>query len=133
MKNIIFQLSSNTLPICSSGLNFASSEKCLSNICQQWHFDEKWCTLLYGPGHAKTCLKPYANNKGTDQPALMRSLMSTFVVHCLYSMISILAKSKDWGFWLPSVAEQSGLNLNWSQTPEDSFSLDGAHIIYGSV
>ena len=28
---------------------------------------------------------PYANNKGTDRPAHLRSLSSTFVVHCLDS------------------------------------------------
>ena len=37
---------------------------------------------------------PYANNKGADQPARMRSLISTFVVHYLDSIIPILAKSK---------------------------------------
>ena len=47
--------------------------------------------LKFGPGHAKTCLMPYANNKGTDQPAHPRSLISTFVVRCLDSMICILA------------------------------------------
>ena len=25
--------------------------------------------MAYGPGYAKMCLMPYANNKGTDQPA----------------------------------------------------------------
>ena len=45
----------------------------------------------YGPGHAKMCLMPYANNKGADQPAHLHSLISTFVVHCLDSMICILA------------------------------------------
>ena len=30
----------------------------------------------------KTCLMPYANNKGADQPAHPRSLISTFVVRC---------------------------------------------------
>ena len=48
----------------------------------------------FGPGHAKMCLKPYANNKGADQPAHPRSLISTFVVRCLDSMICILAISK---------------------------------------
>ena len=38
---------------------------------------------LSGPGHAKMCLMPYANNKGADQPAHPRSLISTFVVRCL--------------------------------------------------
>ena len=49
---------------------------------------------IFGPGHAKTCLMPYANNKGADQPAHPRSLISTFVVRCLDSMICILAISK---------------------------------------
>ena len=49
---------------------------------------------INGPGHAKTCLMPYANNKGADQPAHPRSLISTFVFRCLDSMICILAISK---------------------------------------
>ena len=50
--------------------------------------------FIIGPGHAKTCLISYANNKGADQPAHPRSLISTFVVRCLDSMICILAISK---------------------------------------
>ena len=42
----------------------------------------------------KTCLLPNANNKGTDQPAHPCSLISTFVVCCLDSIIPLLAKSK---------------------------------------
>ena len=38
---------------------------------------------------------PYANNKGADQPAHPRSLISAFVVRCLGSIIPILAKSKN--------------------------------------
>ena len=49
---------------------------------------------LYGPGHAKMCLMPYANNKGADQPAHPHNLISTTVVRCLDSMICILAISK---------------------------------------
>ena len=49
---------------------------------------------LYGPGHVKMCLMPYANNKGADQPPRPRSLISSFVVCCLASMICILAISK---------------------------------------
>ena len=33
----------------------------------------------------------YANNKGADQPAHPRSLISTFVVHLLDSIIPLLA------------------------------------------
>ena len=32
------------------------------------------------PGHEKMCLMSYANNKGADQPAHPRSLISAFVV-----------------------------------------------------
>ena len=39
------------------------------------------------------CLMPYANNIGADQPAHPRSLISTFVVRCLDSMMCILAIS----------------------------------------
>ena len=35
--------------------------------------------VIYEPGHAKTCLMPYTNNKGADQPAHPRSLISAFV------------------------------------------------------
>ena len=44
-------------------------------------------SLPYGPGHAKMCLMLYANNKGANP----RSLISSFVVRCLDSMICILA------------------------------------------
>ena len=41
------------------------------------------------PGHDKMCLMSYANNKGADQPAHLRSLISAFVVCCLYSIMSL--------------------------------------------
>ena len=51
------------------------------------HAKEK--EITYEPGHEKMCLKSYANNKGADQPAHPRSLISAFVVHCLDSIISL--------------------------------------------
>ena len=41
------------------------------------------------PGHEKMCLMLYANNKGADQPAHPRSLISAFVVRCLDNIISL--------------------------------------------
>ena len=82
---------------------------------------------ITGPGHAKMCLMSYANNKGAGQAAHPRSLISTFVVRCLDSMICILAISKVSRFKLASVAEQACLNLTWSKIPEDTFSRDVAH------
>ena len=70
----------------------------------------------------------YANNKGADQPAHPRSLISTFVIRCSDSMICMLAISKVSRFQLVSVAEQAGLNLTWSKISEDIFSCDVAHI-----
>ena len=69
----------------------------------------------------------YANNKGADQPVHLHSLISAFVVCCQDSIIPILAKSKTLGLKLAFVAEQVGLSLIWSQTPEDRFSHDEAH------
>ena len=68
----------------------------------------------------------YANNKGADQPAHPQphSLISAFVIHCLDIIIIILAKPKISRLTLTSVAEQAGLSLTWSQTPEDRFFHD---------
>ena len=41
------------------------------------------------PSHEKMCLMSHANNKGADQPAHPRSLISAFVVRCLDSKISL--------------------------------------------
>ena len=74
-----------------------------SQRCRRWrkltdHSLQTWqiivLSIAFGPGHTKTCLMPYANNKGADQPAHPHSLISTFVVRCLDSMICILAISK---------------------------------------
>ena len=62
----------------------------------------------------KNLFMPYANNKGADQPAHPRSLISAFVVRLIsISDISSLC--------LASVAVQTGLSLPWSQTPKTGF------------
>ena len=73
---------------------------------------------------------PYANNKDADQPAHLRSLISAFVVRCLDSIKPIVAKSKISRLHLVSVAAQTGLRLTWSETPEDRFSRDEAHMFF---
>ena len=47
------------------------------------------------------------NNKGADQPAHPRSLISTFVVRCLDCIMLILAISRISSLQLVSVAEQA--------------------------
>ena len=49
---------------------------------------------------------PYANNKGADQPAHQRSLVSTFVVRYLESITPQVSISRS-----VSVTEQAGLSL----------------------
>ena len=41
------------------------------------------------PGHEEMYLTSYSKNKGADQPAHPRSLISAFVVRCLDSIISL--------------------------------------------
>ena len=72
---------------------------------------------------------PYASNKGEDQPAHLRSLISIFVVRCLDHIIPILAKSKNLRLELASVAQQGSWSHTWSQHPEDRFSHDVAHFM----
>ena len=64
----------------------------------------------------KTCLRVYANNKGADQPAHPRSLISTFVVHCLDSIIPLVSIPEISYLYLASVAH-----------PKERFSHDVAH------
>ena len=85
---------------------------------------------IYELGHEKTCFMSYANNKGTDQPALPRSLISAFVVRCLYSVMSLVSVTKISSLMLASVAEQASLSLIWSETPKDTFFHDAARIYF---
>ena len=70
----------------------------------------------------RKCVVSYANNKGADQPALPRSLISAFVVRCLDSIISLDSIAEISRIELASVAAQAGLCLAWSETPVDMFS-----------
>ena len=66
----------------------------------------------HSPGPVeKTCLMSYANNKGTDQPAHPRSLISAFVVRCLDSVMSLVSVTEISGHMLASVVEQASLSL----------------------
>ena len=86
-------------------------------------------TLLYEPRHEKTCLRGFANNEDTDQPAHPCSLVNTFVIHLLDRIISRLTTSEISSFRLVSLDEQADLNLTFLGGPEDKFSRDEAHIV----
>ena len=66
--------------------------------------------IIFEPGHEKTCLMSYANNKGADQPAHLHSLISAFVVRCLDSVMSLVSVTKISSLMLASVAEQASLS-----------------------
>ena len=58
------------------------------------HGDFENIGVIFGPQSEKTCLRRFANNKGADQPARMRSLISAFVIRFFESIISRLATSE---------------------------------------
>ena len=72
----------------------------------------------------KTCLMTYRNNKGVDQLVHPHSLISTFVVRSLDSIMPALSKSK----FQDSEAEQTRLSLTWLEITKDRFSCDMAKI-----
>ena len=55
---------------------------------------------------------PYANNKGADQPAHLHSPISTFVVHCLDSIIPLVSISEISSLCLASLAAQAGFSYD---------------------
>ena len=71
----------------------------------------------------------FANNKGADQPVRLRRLISAFVIRLLKSFISKIASSEISIFYLVCVAEDTGLSLALSDTPEDRFCRDEANMI----
>ena len=61
----------------------------------------------------------FVNNKGADQPAHPRSLISAFVFRSLESIISKL-----------SVAKETGLSLALSKTPKTGFLHRGSNVLF---
>ena len=74
----------------------------------------------------------YANNKGADQHAHPRSLISAFVVRWLDSIISLDSIAEISRFYLAFVAAQTSWCLAWSQTPEDTFCRVVVHVLIAS-
>ena len=73
---------------------------------------------------------PYANNKGTDQPAHPHSLISAFVVCCLDRIIPLLAIAKISRRGLASLISLAGRVESYLVgNPEDRFSRDEARLM----
>ena len=62
-----------------------------------------------------------ANNKGANQPAHLRSLISAFVVCYLDSIITLVSISEILSLYIAFEAEQPGLSLTWLQTRRQVF------------
>ena len=76
----------------------------------------------FEPGHEKTCLTSYAHP---------RNLISTFVVHCLDSVMSLVSVTKISSLMIVSAAEQASLSLTWLETPKAHFLI--TRLIYISL
>ena len=63
----------------------------------------------------ETCLVGFANSKGADQPSHTRSVISSFVIHLIKSIISTIATSEISVFWLAFVAEHACLKMSGRQ------------------
>ena len=90
--------------------------KSRDGICFVWNLTRSiWATSW------ENLFMPDANNKGADQPAHPRSLISAFVVRCLDSIMPKVSISKMSSLYLASVPAQAGLSLPRLQTPKTGF------------
>ena len=80
------------------------------------------------PGHEKTCLMSCEQQRRRSACASAQSDQRLFV-RCLDSVMSLVSVTKISNFMLASVAEQAGLSLTWSETPESTFSHDEAQLM----
>ena len=74
-------------------------------------------TSIYVPHSRDILTLLHANNKVADQPAHPRSLVSTFVIRFLESIITQLNSCNVLLLQLVSVAGRTGLSLTWLQNP----------------
>ena len=77
----------------------------------------------------KNMFLPYANNKGADQPANPRSLISTFVVHYVDSIIPLVSIPQISSLYLSFCGCAGRFESYPVANPEDRFSHDVAHMV----
>ena len=71
---------------------------------------------------------PYGNNKSADQPACPSSLISTFVVSCLNSIIYLVSFIQNFKPLATLCSSAGQFESYLVKSPEDRFSGDEAHI-----
>ena len=92
-----------------------------SNFWVSEYFGNLRYYFLDEPRREKTCLIPYANNKGADQPAHPRSLFGVLDVRCLESIVSLDAIAEILTLPVASIVKQRGLSLTWWQSLKTDF------------
>ena len=60
-------------------------------------------------------------NNDAEEAVRTRSLINTFVIRLLESIVSRIATSESSVFYLVAVADYAGLNLTLSKTPKTGF------------
>ena len=123
MSNKLNQISNFSCNFMKWNMFYFFSLPCIFHFFTVW-IRSKWTqktAKYYWATSWENLFMPYANDKGADQPAHPRSLISAFVVCCLDSTIPLLAISEISRLQLASIVEQTGLSLTWSQTPKTSF------------
>ena len=76
---------------------------------------------------------PYANNKGADQPAHPRSLISAFVIRCLDSIIPLVSIPKISSLWLASLLSRPVWVLPGRRPRRQVFSWRGSYVLQHGI
>ena len=84
-------------------------------------FRTYYCVILYGPGCKKNLSSDVAYNKGADQPAHLRGLISAFVIRSLESITSKLATSVISIFQPVTVAKETDFSPPLSENSKTVF------------
>ena len=82
-----------TMAKCGKVLDPASLQRCKETF-KLYYYQGNNITSVFGLRRDKTCLRGFANNKGADQSAHPRRLISAFVIRLLERIISKLATSE---------------------------------------
>ena len=82
--------------------------------------------LVFEPGHEKMSYVICEQQRHRSACASAQSDQHL----CVNSVMSLVSVTKISSLMLASVAEQASLCLTWSETPEDTFSRDMAHLCF---
>ena len=85
------------------------------------HFKQIYLFHIWAPTREKLS-SDFANNKGADQSAHPRSLISAYLfAYSNVFYLNLLRASEILIFWLFTVAEEAGFVMTWSETLKTGF------------